>query len=448
MSAPMRNRVALVGRPNVGKSTLFNKLTRTRKAVVRDEPGVTRDILIEPTEWWGRQFDVVDTGGLTDERNGFAPLIRENTLGVLSSVDLILTIFDGRSGLIPEDREVLRAAKMAGKPVLIVVNKVDRSQEAEVMAAEFYEFGHDVVPASFENDFNVDVVVEWILSHLPDDQSTLRQGPRLTVLGKPNVGKSSLCNRLLGERRMLVSEIAGTTVDAVEAEFQFEGRSYTLIDTAGLRRQAKREDGVEVLSAFKTQEAVRKSDIVLLVVDATEGPSAQDAKMLELCLEAHKAIILVANKYDRAKDELPHFREWFRERVAREFHFFPDIRIVYVSALTGFGIKDLFEEVESVYEGLHRRISTSQLNKFFFEAIRQAPAPVYGTVNVKFYYLTQTQQTPPSFIAFANHPDGVTPGYRRFLAKKIQENWGLRGIPVRIFVMPSGRNRFPDEARP
>ncbi len=440
MASILRNRVGLIGRPNVGKSSLFNKLTRTRKAVVKDERGVTRDILIEPAEWWGRSFDVVDTGGITEEREGFAPLIREQTLSMLSSLDLLVVILDGRSGLLPEDRDVIRIAKEAGKPILLVVNKLDRQIDLDVALAEFYEFGLDVVPSAFEHDFGIDQIVEWVLAHLPEQTVQLRRGPRLTVIGKPNVGKSSLCNRLLGERRMLVSNVAGTTVDAVEAEFTYGDDVFTLVDTAGLRRQARREEGIESLSAVKTKEALRKADIALLVIDAVEGPTVQDAKLLELCLEEHKAVLVVANKYDVAKDAHEGLREWFRARISREFHFFPDVRMAFVSALTGYGMDELFKEIRAIDRALQIRISTSQLNKFFYEVIRQAPSPVYGTVNVKFYYLTQTHQVPPSFIAFANHPDGVTPSYRRFLAKRIQDAFDLKGIPVRIFVLPSGRS--------
>jgi GTPase len=441
-----RNRVGLIGRPNVGKSTLFNKLSRTRKAVVKDEPGVTRDILIEPCEWWGRSFDVVDTGGLTEGQEGFAPLIREQTLSILSSLDLLVVILDGRVGLIPEDRDVVRLATETGKPILLAINKLDQQRNLDVALAEFHEFGLDLAPCAFEHDFGIDKIVEWVLERLPTDNSTLRRGPRLAVIGKPNVGKSSLCNRLLGEKRMLVSNVAGTTVDAVEAEFIYDDKAYTLVDTAGLRKQARREEGIEILSAFKSKEAVRRADIVLILVDAVEGPTLQDAKLLEMCLQSHKAVLLVANKFDLAKDLHESAKEWFATRVKRELHFFPDVRTVFVSALTGSGLRALFDEVEAVYEALHRRITTSELNRFFFDVIRQAPAPVFGAVNVKFYYLTQTHQTPPSFIAFANHPEGVTPQYRRFLSKRIQDQWNLRGIPVRIFIMPSGRKRLDAEA--
>ncbi len=441
MAFERHSRIALIGRPNVGKSTLFNKLTRTRKAVVRDEPGVTRDVLIEPAEWWGYKFDVVDTGGITEDQSGFSPLIRTQVIEMLSSVDLLLVIMDGRVGLVPEDRDIIRIAKEAGKPFLIVINKLDRQGEIETALSEFYEFGMDVLPAAFEIDFGTDMIVEWIVANMPSETNSQRQGVRLAVIGKPNVGKSSLCNYLLGAHRMLVSEIAGTTVDAVEAEFTYAGNPYVIVDTAGLRRQARRKEGVEFLSAFKSHEAVNKCDVALLVVDGNEGPTAQDAKMLEYCLARHKAVILVANKYDVAKDSQNNFRDWFRDKVATEFRFFPDIRVVFVSAKSAYGMREMFKEIDDVYTRLQTRISTSKLNKFFFEVIRRAPAPVYGTNNVKFFYLTQTHQVPPSFIAFANHPEGVTSSYRRFLINRIKEEWDLKGIPIRIFAMNSGGRR-------
>lgn len=438
MSFQKLKRVAIVGRPNVGKSTLFNRLTRTRKAVVRDEMGVTRDIQIEPTEWWGKSFEVVDTGGLSEGKEGFTPLIRETVVDFLNSVDLIVFVVDGRAGIIPEDRIAYRTIKATGLPFVTVVNKCDKTLEADNYMADFYEFGEDLIPAAFERDFGIDVVVEWVLAHLNDKEYAAREGFRLAIVGKPNAGKSSIANRLLGQSRMLVSDLAGTTVDAVEAEFDYNGKEYILADTAGLRRAGKQRDGVEVLSTFKTRDAVYKSDLVLLVIDGTVGPSNQDSRIIEMCLEAHKAIIVVANKSDLGREQHDNFRDWFRDRVDREFHFFSDIPVEFVSAKYGTGFDQLFRKIEDIREKLAIRIPTSKLNKFFTEVIKQAPAPVYNTENVKFYYLTQTNQSPPSFIAFANHPEGVTPAYRRFLIRKIQENWGLKGVPLRIFVMEKG----------
>ncbi len=436
-SIPLR-RVALVGRPNVGKSTLFNRLTRSRKAVVKDERGVTRDIQIEPTEWWGKSFEVVDTGGLTEDKQGFSPLIREAVTEYLHSVDMIVLIVDGRDGIVPEDKIAYGIAKRSGKPMLIVVNKCDKTLEGEAYLPDFFELGADLMPAAFERDYNIDSIVEWIISNLDANPIEARSGFRLAIVGKPNAGKSSLANHLLGEKRMLVSEIAGTTVDAIEAQFHYGEKDYILVDTAGLRRAGKQRDGVEVLSTFKTRDAIHRADLVLLVIDATVGPSNQDSRIIEYCVDRHKTLIVVANKMDAAKELYDSPREWFRERVEREFHFFTDVPVVFTSAVKGAGIDSLFEKIEDIREKLATKITTSQLNKFFTDVIKRAPAPVYGTENVKFYYLTQTNQAPPSFIAFANHPDGVTPAYRRFLVRKIQENWNMRGIPMRIFIMKKG----------
>lgn len=435
MSQLKLKRVALVGRPNVGKSTLFNRLTRSRKAVVRDEPGVTRDIQIEPTEWWGKSFEVVDTGGLSDDREGFTPLIREQVINYLQSVDLIVFMVDGRTGIMPEDRQAFRVVAAADKPYLVVVNKCDRTLEADNYLTDFYEFGNDLQAAAFEQDFGIDHIVEWVIARLGTDDPQEREGFRVTVVGKPNAGKSSLCNRLLGEKRMLVSQIAGTTVDAIEVEFEINDNKYILIDTAGLRRAGKQRDGVEVLSTFKTRDAVHDADLVLLMIDAVEGPSNQDSRIIEMCVERHKALIVVANKTDLAREAHSDYRRWFRDRVEFEFHYFSDVPVVFTSAKTGAGLDALFEKIEEVRAKLGIRISTSKLNKFFTDVIKMAPAPVFQTQDVKFYYLTQTQQSPPSFIAFANHPEGVTPAYKRFITKKIQENWDLKGIPLRLHVL-------------
>ena len=432
------SRVAIIGRPNVGKSTLFNFLTGTRKAVVKDQAGVTRDIQLEPAEIWGTRFDVIDTGGLTESDDLISQLIREQVIEFLSSADLLIVVMDGRAGLIPEDRDVVRIAKETGKPMLIVANKLDRIHEMELSKAEFFEFGMPVVATSFEHRNGLDEVLEWIVANVRENDSTLREGLTLAIVGKPNVGKSSLANRLVGEKRFLVSEIAGTTVDSVDAEFEFMGEKYILIDTAGLRRSARREEDVEIISAFKTRDSIRRADMVLLMIDSCDGPSVQDAKILEEILQSHKAVLVVGNKVDKAEEERPELRKWFRERAKDVFHFFPDVPITFISAKTGRGLEDLFSTINGMNEKIHRKISTHDLNDFFVQVIRQAPAPVHGSVNVKFFYLTQTHQTPPAFIAFANHPDSVTPAYRRFLAKRIQEKWDLEGVPVRIFVMRRG----------
>ncbi len=437
MSSRNETRVAIIGRPNVGKSTLFNVLTETRKAVVKNQPGVTRDIQLEPAEIWGTKFDLIDTGGLTEATDTFSQMIREQVVEFLRSVDLLIVVMDGRAGLMPEDRDVIRIAKETGKTFALVVNKVDSVAGVDEAAAEFYEFGEDVLTASFERRLGVAELCEWIVSNVKKDEHTVREGLTLAIVGKPNVGKSSLVNRLLGENRQLVSDIAGTTVDSVDTQLVHDGRKYVLIDTAGLRRQAKREEDVEIISAFKTKESIRRADIVLLMVDGVEGPSTQDAKILEEILAHHKGVILVANKIDVGEKRIPMFRQWFKDRATDELHFFETIPMAFISAKTGKGIDSLFGLIDEIEGKLNADVPTGELNDFFMSVIRQAPSPVYGTKDVKFYYLTQTHQVPPSFIAFANHPEGVTPAYRRFLAKRLAEKFDLVGVPIRIFVMRS-----------
>jgi GTPase len=319
-----------------------------------------------------------------------------------------------------------------------VINKIDSQVEEDVRKAEFFEFGIDLVPCSFETRRGLSEVLEWLHKELPEHKEELREGMTFALLGKPNVGKSSLCNALLGEKRMLVSDVAGTTTDSVDTQFIYDGEKYIIVDTAGLRRSAKRHDDVEIISAFKSMDSIRRADLVLLLVDGTEGPTDQDAKILQLAIEDHKIVILVANKSDLG-NEIPEYRKKFHEKVANEFHFFQDIPVVFVSAKTGSGLRELLEKVKWAAEKLSMRISTSDLNDFFFKVIRKAPAPVYGIKNVKFYYITQTYQQPPSFIAFANHPDGVDNSYRRFVLKNMKDTFDLQGVPIRLFVMNKSR---------
>lgn len=432
--------IAVVGRPNVGKSTLFNLLADMRKSVVKDEPGVTRDILFETADLWGKNYDIIDTGGLTDADDDISVKIKAHVVEFLRSVDYLIVVMDGRDGLVPEDRDIIRIAKESGKPFIIAVNKIDKITELDTLTAEFYQFGADVVGCSFEQRMGMDQLLQWIFDHVDDNKAFAEDAFILSIVGKPNVGKSSLCNRLLGQSRMLVSDIAGTTTDPVDSPFTYNDKNYVLIDTAGLRRSSRRLEDVEVISAFKTQKSIRKSELVLLVIDGTLGPTEQDAKILEIISEQHKGVVLVVNKSDLG-EEMDEYRKTIRAQVEKNFHFYADIPIVFISALTGKGLKDLFQTIESVREKLYFRVGTRELNEFFMDTIRLAPSPVFGVKDVKFYYLTQTRQFPPSFIAFANHPEGVDNSYRRFISKKLKERWGLEGIPVRIFVMKSGKGK-------
>jgi GTP-binding protein len=434
-------KVAIVGRPNVGKSTLFNILTDSRKSVVKDQPGVTRDIIVEPCEIWGKTFDLIDTGGITESQDTFSKLIREQVVDFLNTVDFLLLVVDGRVGLIPEDSEIVRIAKQTGKPFLIIINKIDSLKDEEILKSDFYEFGVDLIAASLEQRRGIAEIMEWLSKHLPEARSEVKDATTIALVGKPNVGKSSMVNCILGENRMLVSDIAGTTVDAVDTYFIYNSKKYTLVDTAGLRKSSKRDEDIEVIAAFKSHDSIRKADIVLLMIDGTMGPTDQDARIMQSILEDHKGVIVVANKSDLGRAEVPEYRKTFQEQCSKVFHFYDDVPIIFTCATKNNGIEDLLQKVEWMSEKLAMKITTSKLNNFFFEAIRHAPAPVYGITNVKFYYLTQTRQQPPSFIAFANHPDGVHNSYRRFLIKKLKDEFDLHGIPIRIFVMKSKGNK-------
>lgn len=437
-------KVGLVGRPNVGKSSLFNYLTRTRSAVVKDEPGVTRDIKKGTAEWWGQEFYVYDTGGVTDHAEGLFEIVKRQVFDTIQTLDLVVLVLDAKMGFHHDDRVLLQTIKKAGKPFKCIVNKVDRPEETENILADFYQLGEDeFLPLSVEHQDGVHELIEWINSHnqveeIVEDED---RAIRISIVGKPNVGKSSLVNCILGQEAQVVFDQPGTTVDAVDHDYYYNDKRYTIVDTAGIRRQSKREDGIEYISAVKSYEAIDRSDIVLLVVDGTIGPTRQESKIIEYLFEKHKAVILVFNKSDLAKEKSKTYREDLKFALESQFHFFEDIRYTYTNAKDGYGIQALFALIEKTWVDLNIRIPTSQLNKFFSEAIRQAPAPVYGSKDVKFYYLTQTQQRPPSFIAFANRPEGVNPSYRRFLSKRIKERWNIQGIPIRIFAMKSGGSK-------
>ncbi len=438
-------RVALVGRPNVGKSSLFNYLTRSRKALVKNIPGVTRDIKKGQALWWGHQFEVWDTGGVTQNAEDVFEMVKDQVMEVLNKVDLIILMLDGPTGPMPDDSFLIQLIKKTNKPYKIVVNKLDRIENDEYQINEFYSLGEDFMPIAVQTSNSVDELIEWIGDHrtggeyeFPDENTKIDEPIRLSVLGKPNVGKSSLVNWILGENKQIVFDEPGTTLDAIDHPFEFEGKKYILTDTAGLRKKAMAED-LESLGGIQAMKALNSSDIIVLIVDVVHGPTKQDAQIIEQAIDSHKAILIVGNKVDLAFELDPNFKDRFRKQIAKTFHFFKDVRVCFISALTGKGVYPMLREVHNIWNDLNLRIPTSKLNKFFTEVIRKAPAPVWGTENVKFYYLTQTRQRPPSFIAFANHPKGVTPSYRRFLSKQIQKNWNILGIPVRIFIMKSGK---------
>ena len=445
----MLKRVLIIGRPNVGKSSLFNRLVQKRKALVLNQPGVTRDILKQAVSWWGTDFEIWDSGGLWSQSHptignssaALSRLIDQKVHQAIIESDLLLFVMDARTGCLDTDKKTFRMVKKSGKPFLTIVNKVDQWKKTDQLLAEFASLGVDLLPCAFESDKGVTEIVEWVSTHIrqnkqqsqknsqPTDQTSPAQVKILT-LGKPNVGKSLLCNALLKRNRMLTSSLKGTTVDIVEDQFQYRGFTYVLMDTAGFCRLESKNDIPITLAGLKLKQSLKIADLILLVVDATTDPSRSDARLLELCANEHKAVILVINKWDLANET----KKEYRKKMQKKFIFHSNLPVVFTSALRKKGLGVLLKTVDQLYKKLCFRITTSELNHFLVAATRKTPSPVCGVQDVKFYYFTQTNHTPPHFIAFANYPKAVSPAYRRFLIRQIQNQWSLQGVPLKVSV--------------
>jgi len=461
-----------MGRTNVGKSSLFNRLIKKRKSLVIDEKGITRDLLKGSAHWWGEDFEVIDSGGLPDKKDELSLKILEKIELALWGADRVVVMADAKAGLQPEDFEVLKKVRKSGKPFLLFINKLDHPARTNDLTAPFYKLHPEFLSGSVENNYAVDEVVEWILSQkktlknrsaltpaetmlekpkagnffldkrstepghaeLDKNKSPIAQRTEkpihLFVIGRANGGKSLLCNQILSSPRMIVSSQPGTTLDTVTEFFSHNKSHYSISDNPGSRRGSRSKR--EKISWTKSRSELEKSNIILLVLDAQLKPGRQESRLIELCLAKQKPVLLVLNKTDLLKKEDKKKRE---EEIKKNFHFYPDLPYVFVSAKTGSHKKKLFQKIESLSEKMAFRVSTSELNKFFSQVIRKAPAPVYGVSDVKFYYLNQTKKQPPEFLAFTNHPKGVTPAYKRFVIKKIKEKWRLEGVPISFHAL-------------
>ena len=478
-------KVLIVGRANVGKSSLFNRITHSRKALVFQEPGITRDILKEKAEHKNRSFEIMDSGGLSESHktSELFSKVREKTLQTFETADAFVLVADGRAGVQPGDVETLELVRKTNKPFLLFVNKVDDPNRSAEATADFFYFTSRIVSGSCERNQGVDAVLDWIVSlipqptvtdslGLPPDESReksrfaessgerpssvfpleqqmgvrpeeskrrdSRDGDRteLFVMGKANSGKSLLCNRILNRDRMIVCSLPGTTLDTVQDFFSTDEGEYSLTDSPGARRGAREER--ERLSFAKSRASVDKTHIVLLVADGTKGVGRWEARLAELCLNRQKPVILVINKADLTLKQ-EGFRENITKQVEKTFRFYPDIPVIYVSAKTGKNREKLLRLIAEIREKTRFQVTTPRLNDFFFRVIRKAPAPVYRSRDVKFYYVTQTRKTPPSFIAFANCPEGVTPSYKKFIVNQIKKRWGLQGVPIQFHALPKTR---------
>ena len=449
--------VALVGRPNVGKSTLFNRLAEERLAVVDDIPGTTRDRLVAEAEWTGVVFDIVDTGGIDpSDYSGknrqplsvgsadFIQQIRQQAEIAIQEADAVLFLTDADSGVTPADREVVQILRryqierdgVLWPPIFLVVNKAD-SEARRLQALQFYELGMDeIYPISALHGTGTgDLLDALVASFSPQEEEPEDETVKIAIVGKPNVGKSSLLNRLLGEERVIVSPIAGTTRDAIDTSMEYEGIPITLIDTAGIRRRGKVEPGVEKYSVLRAMQAIERSDVALLMIDATSGITAQDTHIAGYILDSWKSTVVVVNKWDAIVKDSFTMNEHIA-RVQRELNFMDYVPILFISALTGQRLEQVLPTALRVQEERLLRISTSELNQIIQKAQDTHPAPSHAGRQLKIYYGTQVRSDPPTFLLYVNDPQLSHFTYKRFLENRIREVHPYLGTPIRIVMRP------------
>ncbi|HEX6316938.1 MAG TPA: ribosome biogenesis GTPase Der [Gemmatimonadaceae bacterium] len=425
--------VALVGRPNVGKSALFNRIVGHDTAIVSEEAGTTRDRHFARAEWQGRAFFLVDTGGITDDsRTPMDSAIRQQVAVAIDEADLLLMVVDGKNGLHPIDRRVADMLREAGKPFLLVVNKVD--DPAETGWYEFYELGAgDPVPVSAMNGKQSGDLLDLVVDRIPEAAPESPDALRVAVIGRPNVGKSSFVNRLLGEERLVVSEVAGTTRDAIDALMRYHGRDLVFVDTAGLRRQSRVDEGIEFYSGLRTRRAIERADLCCLLIDATEGLHNQDLKIAALAWEAGRGLIVVVNKWDLfEKDDKSASR--FEKECRDKAPYLAFVPFLFTSAKTGQRVNRVLDVILEVAAERHKRITTSEVNTRLGELVARRQPPQAAGRDVRLMYATQVDVAPPTFAVFGNHPDLVQEHYVRYLHNGFRESWGFTGNPVRIVL--------------
>ncbi len=431
-------RVAIVGRPNVGKSSLFNRLIGKRKAIVEDIPGVTRDRIVSTTDWRGLKFEVVDTGGyITSDEDKFAPYIRKQVEKEIQDADLLVFVVDGKQGITPLDKEIAAMLHKTEKPVIVAVNKID-DPEKEKLAYEFYELGFDkVVPISTIQKLGLGELLDKIVEHIPDyekeveykEEEEEKDYIKVAIVGKPNAGKSSLLNSILGEERVLVSDIPGTTRDTVDTLFEKDGQKFLFLDTAGIRKKSKVEYGVEFYSVGRSIDAIEKADVVVLVIDATQGATEQDQKIAGLIQRRYKPAVIVINKIDMISDKQ---LEKVVNQVKEKLYFISYGPIVLTSAAKRVGIDELLEKIVYVYNQVWRRVGTGQLNRAIKQILSLRQPPSYQGKPLKIYYATQLEGKPPAFLLFVNKAEGFKENYVKFLENNLRKLLGLENAPIKL----------------
>jgi len=458
--------IAIVGRPNVGKSTLYNRMVGGRPALVHDTPGLTRDRRYGTFDYFSRTMRIVDTGGLDPEAEAdvIGAGIHRQARRAIEEADLLILVVDGTTGPNPLDREVAEQLRTTGKPVMLAVNKID-SPKRDPLSVEFYELGlGEPFPISAAHGRGVDDLLDAMVQRLasqapapdedaegedeeldddeaePEAEAEAEDAPlRVALIGKPNAGKSSLLNRLVGEERSLVHHAPGTTTDPVDSELTFAGRRYILVDTAGMRRKARIDEDVEKIAVTMAIAQIERADVVVLVIDASLGPSEQDARLAGMVEQAGKGLVLALNKSDLIAGDIQ--RDKLRETMKDELHFLPWAPVSMLSAQRGDGVDRLMDVVNQVAGQHRRRIATAELNRFFAEVCEVTPPPIYRGKSVRIYYLTQGRVRPPTFLLFTSAPDGLSPQYRRFVANQLRKRYGFRGTPLRVLAKAKDAKR-------
>jgi GTP-binding protein len=431
--------VALVGRPNVGKSTLFNRLVGERRAIVEDEPGTTRDRVYGTADWAGLEFSVVDTGGLQDDREiasasltEIARHTREQARSAIDEADVIVFLVDAKSGLAAGDHDVADLLRRADKPTILVANKADNTDRRDG-AVEFYELGlGDPIAISAYHGSGTGDLLDRVVEALPEaEEEPETEGPAIAIVGRPNVGKSRLLNALLGQERAIVSDVPGTTRDSLDTELLWAGQPLTLIDTAGIRRRGRVEQGIERFSVLRSMRAIDRADVVLMVIDAAEGFTAQDLHIAGYVEEQKKGIVVVVNKWDLV-EKTPQSTDEYRAKAREALDFMPYAPLVFISAKFGQRVQQVLETALLVVAEGRRRVSTAALNKVLRDAVAAHPPASKPGKWLKFYYATQADVAPPTFVFFCNDPKQIHFTYRRYLENRLREEFGFTGTPLRL----------------
>ena len=449
MSKPV---IAIVGRPNVGKSTLFNKLIGERRSIVEDTPGVTRDRIYGECEWRGRQLILIDTGGIEPKTDDvILSQMKTQAQIAIDDADVIVFLCDVRTGLTADDRDIAVMLKKSGKPVVPCINKCDRIGDLPYEYYEFYELGFDTDPVAVSSihgsgtgdllDACVSALADW------EDSEPEDSGIRIAVIGKPNAGKSSIVNRFLGENRMIVSDIAGTTRDAVDTRLVNQHGTFTFIDTAGIRRAARIGDQVEKYSVLRAHMAVERADVCLLLIDASVGITEQDEKIAGIAHEAGKATIIVVNKWDTVVKDNSTVKE-FTDKIRTALAYMPYAPILFVSAKTGQRVDNLYDMIQSVYDQAHLRVTTGALNDVLGEAMMRVQPPTDKGRRLKIYYMTQSAVAPPTFVLFCNSAELFHFSYQRYIENCLRETYGFSGTPIRLLIKQKGEDGNISPRRP